>query len=149
MKIHRIVLDTNVLIYQGKEPGRDIFLELLKLRGSYTAIIPSFVRGELEQKSKRKAKGKKSRVQIAASTALALLDEYHAREAVPSESMYHVEEVEVGTEDKSVDSALVGFAKKENAEICTSDKKLKARAEEAGINVIYFGKVRKKQRERS
>jgi len=148
MKLHKIVLDTNVLIYQGKETKRDIFLELLKLRGSYTAIILSFIRGELKGKSKRKTKGKKSKTQVAASTALALLDEYRAREVVSSEALYHVKEVEADKGEKSADDALIAFAKKENAEICTADKELKGKAEKKGLNVIYFGKIAKRQRER-
>ncbi|MFH1424852.1 MAG: PIN domain-containing protein [archaeon] len=150
MQVNNLVLDTSVLMTQGKESHRDVFEELQKLRGSYTALVPSFVIDELDGLATVKPGQKRGEVQRAARTALAILDEYAVHTEVGKTTgdspIYKVEIIKSVKGAKTVDVALVEFAQKFNAEICTVDKGLKASAESLGLHVLYLGQYPKKTR---
>lgn len=153
MQTNNIALDTSVLMTQGKEPSRDIFEELLKMRGRYVALVPSFVISELEGLKKAKKGQKLGKKQRAARTVLALLEQYSIEKTVAentqTERFYKVDIVVSDKGKKTVDTALIDFAKKFRAEVCTTDKGLKQKSEEKGVEVLYLGQYPKGARKKS
>ena len=69
-------------------------------------------------------------------------------EGSDAKSFYKVEIVEAETSGKSVDNALIAFAKKFNAEVCTLDKGLQKKAEKQGVAVLYLGRYPKRTRKK-
>jgi len=144
MTLNKVVLDTSVLLIPGKEQKRDIFLELLKLLGAYEAIVPSFVVTELESLISKK----RGKTRDAAKLALSILENIIASTDIASTVMeetkatgfvYKVRVEEAKKTKKTVDDSLIDLADKMGARICTSDKKLRQKAEKKLVNVLFIG----------
>lgn len=119
----KVLLDTNVLLLPGAQKI-DIFEELAALLGSYEAIVPSFVKSELNGLAQGQGKAAES-----AKIALGLL----GRATV-------VQVEKSGT----VDNSIVQYAKANNLTVFTNDSALKKKLDEAEIQVIFFRKAFKK-----
>ena len=123
--MQKVVLDTNALLIPGKDKV-DIFEEISSLIGSYEAVVPSFVVDELNKLAS--GKGKTAEY---AKVGIGLL--------------FKATVVPQGT-SKSVDDALVDFAKKINASVFTNDRELKQKLEATGVPVIYWRQKRYAQK---
>ena len=112
---NKVVLDTNALL-SIEELKMDI-LEELRGMGYKEFIVPSPVLLEI-----KKISGGRSRASIAARIALKFIERLRV--------------VETGI--KNADESVIDVARSENAVIFTNDKRLRAKAENQGIPVIYI-----------
>ena len=119
----KVLLDTNILLLPGAQKI-DIFEELATLLGSYEAIVPSFVKSELNGLAQGQGKAAE-----AAKIALSLLNRATIVEAEKS---------------GSVDNSIVQYAKAHKVAVFTNDHALKKRLDAAGIEVIFLRNATKK-----
>src|SRR3989344_4032776 len=120
MKVHKVLADTNTLIYAAQKK-RDLFDDLQKYLGAFELIVLSAVKEELEKQAERAKKLKRTR--SPAKIALELL-------------RGHAKTVQYSIKGKSTDDLILDYAKKNDCLVLTNDRSLKRRLAAAGVKVV-------------
>ncbi len=123
-----LLLDTSVLLFIGERR-----LDLLDVVFSSETpicriVIARAVLKELEKLALRKS-SRRGRLASAALLAINNLASKHGN---------IISIVELESEEEDTDSVLISLAKKEGFILATADKKLKKRAEETGVEVLFL-----------
>src|SRR3989344_5412192 len=119
MKVHKVLADTNTLIYAAQKK-RDLFDDLQKYLGAFELIVLSAVKEELEKQAERAKKLKRTR--SPAKIALELLG--------------NAKIVNYSVSGKSTDDLILEYAKDRDCIVLTNDRGLKERLERAHVKVI-------------
>lgn len=118
MKMTVVLLDTNMLLLPHKH-RIDVFSEIERLiTGEHEVATLSTVVDELKEIARENNDDG-----IAAKVGLRLLTD---------------KKVRVITSKGPVDDALVEYAQKDRATVCTNDRELKARLKKAGIRRVFM-----------
>ncbi len=120
MKIHKVLADTNSLIY-AVQKKRDMFEDLQKYLGAFELIILGAVRQELEKQAERAKKLKRAR-----SPAKIALELLKGR----AKTIHYVEK------GKGTDDLILAYAKENDCAVLTNDRELQKRLEKANVRVI-------------
>ncbi len=123
-----LLLDTSVLLFIGERR-----LDLLDVVFSSETpicrvVIARAVLKELEKLALRKSS---RRGRLASAVLLAI-------NSLVSKHGNMVSIVELESEEEDADSVLISLAKKEGFILATADKRLKKRAEETGVEVLFL-----------
>ena len=120
MKIHKVLADTNSLIY-AVQKKRDLFEDLQKYLGAFELIILSAVKKELEKQAEHAKKLK--RTKNPAKIALELLKG-------------KAKLTDYSVSGKNTDDLILDFAKENECFVLTNDRELKKRLEHEKVPVI-------------
>ncbi len=120
MKIHKVLADTNSLIY-AVQKKRDLFEDLRRYLGAFDLIVLGAVKGELENLAEHAKKLKRAR-----SPAKIALELLRSR----AKTIHYVEK------GKGTDDLILDYAKKNGCIVLTNDRELQKRLEKEGVAVI-------------
>ena len=120
MKVHKVLVDTNSLIY-AVQKKRDLFEDLQRFLGAFELIMLSSVKEELEKQAQRAKKLKKTR-----SPAKIALEMLHGRAKIVSYSI----------KGKTTDDLILDYAQQNSCIVLTNDRGLKKRLESAEVKVL-------------